>query len=61
MLELESVPDILGLYEQGFSEMSERYFSEKMWPEAAVVERIIGPGSNQVEEANGNIFNLCAF
>jgi hypothetical protein len=43
MLAQEKVPDILGLYEHGFPEMTERYFSEKKWPDHNVVERIIGP------------------
>lgn len=42
MLAQEKVPDILGLYEHGFPEMTERYFSENKWPDHEVVKRIIG-------------------
>ncbi|KAI6172436.1 Eukaryotic translation initiation factor 3 subunit L [Aphelenchoides besseyi] len=48
MLEDENVPEILGLYEQGFPEITERFFSEKPWPEASIVDRIVGPASNLV-------------
>lgn len=44
MLQVEDVPEILGLYEQGFTEITERFFSEKMWPDANIVERIINMG-----------------
>lgn len=44
MVDQENVPEILGLYEHGFSDLTERFFSEKTWPDESVVERIVGVG-----------------
>lgn len=42
MVDEENVPEILGLYEHGFSDLTERFFSEKTWPDENVVDRIVG-------------------
>nr|CAD2191896.1 unnamed protein product [Meloidogyne enterolobii] len=42
MIEEQSVTEILGLYEHGFTELTEKFFSEKMWPEDKIVEKIVG-------------------
>lgn len=44
MIVEENVPEILGLYEHGFSDLTERFFSEKTWPDESVVDRIVGLG-----------------
>ena len=43
MIDEQSVLDIQDLYEHGWPEITERYFSEKMWPSENVVEQIVGP------------------
>jgi hypothetical protein len=55
MLEKEDVREILGLYQHAFPDLTERYFSEKLWPNATVVERIVNQDVEQraVEESNG--------
>jgi translation initiation factor 3 subunit L len=45
MIDEQNVLDIQDLYEHGWSEISERYFSEKMWPDERVVEQIVGSES----------------
>lgn len=44
MIEEVNVPEIQGLYEHGFSDLTERFFSEKTWPNETVVEKIVGSG-----------------
>jgi len=44
MIEEQSVTEILGLYEHGFTELTEKFFSEKMWPEDKIVEKVVGTG-----------------
>ena len=51
MLEEENVPEILGLYEQGFPEITERFFSEKLWPDSPVVEKVVGSSKTTATEA----------
>ncbi|TMS34514.1 hypothetical protein L596_002092 [Steinernema carpocapsae] len=42
MLEENNVPQIQGLYEHGFPDLTERFFTDKMWPDENVVENIVG-------------------
>lgn len=42
MIEEQSVTEILALYEHGFTELTEKFFSEKMWPEDKIVEKVVG-------------------
>uniref|UniRef100_A0A7E4VY36 Eukaryotic translation initiation factor 3 subunit L n=1 Tax=Panagrellus redivivus TaxID=6233 RepID=A0A7E4VY36_PANRE len=42
MIEEQNVQEIQDLYEHGFPELSERYFTERMWPSESVVEQIVG-------------------
>ena len=44
MIEEQSVTEILGLYEHGFPELTEKFFCEKMWPEDKIVEKVVGTG-----------------
>lgn len=44
MIDEVNVPEIQGLYEHGFSDLTERFFSEKTWPNEIVVEKFIGSG-----------------
>jgi translation initiation factor 3 subunit L len=44
MIEAENVPEIHSLYEHGFPELTERFFREKLWPDDAAVEHIVGSG-----------------
>lgn len=46
MIDEENVPEILGLYEHGFPDLTERFFTEKPWPNESIVERIVGSGFN---------------
>ncbi|KAI1727977.1 RNA polymerase i-associated factor PAF67 domain-containing protein [Ditylenchus destructor] len=39
--------EIQGLYEHGFADLTERYFTEKTWPNESVVERVVG-GDNRL-------------
>jgi translation initiation factor 3 subunit L len=41
----EAVNEIQGLYEHGFSGLTEKYFSEKIWPDEKVIEQVVGTGS----------------
>lgn len=43
MIDEQNVVEIQGLYEHGFPELTERFFSEnKLWPEERIVEGIVG-------------------
>jgi len=44
MIENKEVAEIQGLYEHGFSELTEKFFSEKMWPDEKIVEKVVGTG-----------------
>lgn len=48
MIEEQNVLEIQDLYENGFPELTERYFSEKMWPNEAVVDHIVGRPENRM-------------
>lgn len=45
MIDEQNVPEIQGLYEHGFPDLTERIFSEKLWPDDRVVESIVGAGT----------------
>lgn len=42
MIEEQNTLEIQDLYEHGFPELTERYFSEKTWPDERIVEAIVG-------------------
>uniref|UniRef100_A0A183C6A0 Eukaryotic translation initiation factor 3 subunit L n=1 Tax=Globodera pallida TaxID=36090 RepID=A0A183C6A0_GLOPA len=42
MIEEQNVQEIQGLYEHGFADVTDRYFSEKMWPDEKIVEKVVG-------------------
>ena len=45
MIDEVNVPEIQGLYEHGFADLTERFFSEKTWPNETVVEKVVGSDS----------------
>uniref|UniRef100_A0A1I7ZQG7 Eukaryotic translation initiation factor 3 subunit L n=1 Tax=Steinernema glaseri TaxID=37863 RepID=A0A1I7ZQG7_9BILA len=42
MIEENNVPQIQGLYEHGWPDLTERFFNDKMWPDENAVENIVG-------------------
>lgn len=53
MMDEQNVTEIRGLYEHGFPELTEKFFSEKLWPDDRVVENIVGSG--KLEYSNENL------